>query len=109
MKTKLKETIASLQHLLKFMLWVTSKSKVTFHFLTGINRGINATQVTRLAASFMKICNIRPIVVAKLSFITGKVQHYIIDGQHRIYGYSNSKYKSINTYNCTIKYDDINF
>lgn len=82
MKTKLKQTIVLLQHLLKHILWATEKTKVSFHYLTGINRGITPSQVTKLVNSLLKIGNIRPIVVAKLSFISGKMEHYIIDGQH---------------------------
>lgn len=82
MKTKLKQTIVLLQHLLKTILWITDKSKITFHYLTGINRGINPGQVTKLVNSLSNMGNLRPIVVAKLSFISGKVEHFIIDGQH---------------------------
>jgi uncharacterized ParB-like nuclease family protein len=82
MKTKLKETITMFQYLLKSIFWITNKSKVTFHYLTGINRGIYPSQVTKLANALLKMGNIRPVVVAKLSFITGKMAYYIVDGQH---------------------------
>lgn len=70
------------QFLLKNIHWVTKTSKITFSFLSGINRGVNAGQVSKLAKSLELIGNIRPIVVAKISFITGKMGYYIIDGQH---------------------------
>jgi hypothetical protein len=82
MKTKLKQTIVLLQHILKHILWITDKSKITFHYLTGINRGINPGQVTKLVNSLSNMGSLRPIIVAKLSFISGKVEHFIIDGQH---------------------------
>jgi hypothetical protein len=82
MKTKLKEVIVVVQHLLKNIFWATEKSKISFHYLTGINRGIYPAQVTKMFNSLLKIGNIRPIVVAKLSFISGKMEHYIVDGQH---------------------------
>ena len=82
MKTKLKETIVLLQHLLKHILWATEKTKISFHYLTGINRGIIPSQVTKLVNALLKMGNVRPVVVAKLSFISGKMEHYIVDGQH---------------------------
>ena len=82
MKTKLKQTIVLLQHLLKTISWATEKTKISFHYLTGINRGIYPAQVTKLVNALLKMGNIRPVVVAKLSFISGKMEHYIVDGQH---------------------------
>lgn len=82
MKTKLKQTVVALQHLLKTIFWATEKTKISFHYLTGINRGIIPSQVTKLVNSILKMGNIRPIVVAKLSFLSGKMEYYIVDGQH---------------------------
>lgn len=58
------------------------KQKESLSYLAGINRPINPAQVTKLAESISKMGNIRPIVVANISFITGKATKYIIDGQH---------------------------
>lgn len=77
-----KSTFLTLQFLLKNVQWITKSSKITFNFLSGINRGINAAQVTKLAKSLELIGNIRPVIVARISFITGKLQHFVIDGQH---------------------------
>lgn len=65
---------------LKNMKWATKNQK--FSFLAGINRPITPNQVTKLANSFSLMGCIRPIVVAKLSFISGKMETYIVDGQH---------------------------
>jgi len=81
-KAKLQPIISLLPYILKSMKWINDASKLQFQFLTGINRGINPGQVTRLVKSFLKMGNLRPIIVAKLSFISGKVEHFIIDGQH---------------------------
>lgn len=54
----------------------------TFHLLEGINRGINPSQVTKLAESLNKMGCIRPIVVSTFSFLPGGKKTYIIDGQH---------------------------
>lgn len=80
--TKLELLNTILPFLLKNMKWTSEKSKIDFQFLTGINRGIVQSHVTKLAKSLMKIGNIRPIIVAKLSFMTGKIQYFVIDGQH---------------------------
>lgn len=82
LKAKLQPIIALLPYILKSIKWVSDVSKLQFQFLTGINRGINPGQVTKLVKSFLTMGNLRPIIVAKLSFITGKVEHFIIDGQH---------------------------
>lgn len=54
----------------------------SFNYLAGINRPIAPSQVTTLAKSIEKIGITRPVVVTKISFITGKPLKYIIDGQH---------------------------
>ena len=82
LKAKLQPIISLLPYILKSIKWVNDASKLQFQFLTGINRGINPGQVTKLFKSFLKMGNLRPIIVAKLSFISGKVEYFIIDGQH---------------------------
>lgn len=61
---------------------LTIDSKKAFSILAGINRPIYPRQVTKIAESIKKMGVIRPIVVAKISFISGKTEYYIIDGQH---------------------------
>ena len=58
----------------------TSPKKI--HLLAGINRPIAASHVTKLAESVKTIGIIRPMVLSDISFITGKKETYIIDGQH---------------------------
>ncbi len=82
LKAKLQPIISLLPYILKSIKWINDTSKLQFQFLTGINRGINPGQVTKLVKSFLTMGNLRPIIVAKLSFISGKVEHYIVDGQH---------------------------
>jgi hypothetical protein len=62
-----------------FKQWLGSKK---ISFLAGINRSIDPAQVTKLAKSIDAIGTQRTIVIAELSFITGKTEWYIIDGQH---------------------------
>jgi hypothetical protein len=50
--------------------------------LVGINRPIVPSHATRLATSVKLMGQIRPIIIAYLSFIDGVYRHYIIDGQH---------------------------
>jgi hypothetical protein len=59
-------------------------SKTGFYYLAGINRAILPGQVTKLSKSVSLMGCIRPIVVAKIKFLTGKEETYIIDGQHLI-------------------------
>lgn len=53
-----------------------------FNLLAGINRAIKPGHVTLLADSIEKMGIIRPVVIAEISFITGILLKYIIDGQH---------------------------
>lgn len=62
--------------------WLDKNAKKGFSYLSGINRSINPAQVTKLAESVNKMGILRCVVVAKISFITGKPTWYIIDGQH---------------------------
>jgi len=57
-------------------------SHKSFSYLAGINRPINPAQVTKLAESVNKLGILRPVIVADISFISGKKTNYIIDGQH---------------------------
>lgn len=61
---------------------LSKNAKGNFKFLTGLNRPVTPSQVTKLAESINKMGIIRPIVVANIDFITGKREKYIIDGQH---------------------------
>jgi hypothetical protein len=54
----------------------------TLSYLAGINRAIDPAQVTKLAESIDLMTLVRCIVVAKISFIDGKLRSYIVDGQH---------------------------
>jgi hypothetical protein len=67
----------SLKEMLK-----TLKKGETLSYLAGINRPVDPAQVSKLAASLDHMGLIRPVVVARISFITGKETAYIIDGQH---------------------------
>lgn len=68
--------------LLRNIKFMNDTSRLRFNILAGINRPINPGHVTKLATSLTKMGDIRPIVVAKLDFISGKPEYYIIDGQH---------------------------
>lgn len=57
-------------------------SHKSFSYLAGINRPINPSQVTKLAESVKKLGILRPVIIAKIAFINGKLTSYIIDGQH---------------------------
>lgn len=62
--------------------WLSSNSKKGFMLLAGLNRPIIPHHVTKMSVSVDKIGIVRPVVIATLSFITGKPEKYIIDGQH---------------------------
>ena len=80
--TKVETLKSVLPFLLKNIKWTSERSKINFQLLTGINRGIIGAHVTKLVKSLLLMGNIRPILVAKLSFITGRTQYFVIDGQH---------------------------
>jgi len=67
---------------LKNMKWLSTTGTIKFNYLAGINRSINPGQVTKLAKSLEMMSSLRPVVIAEISFITGKMEKYIIDGQH---------------------------
>lgn len=62
--------------------WLSVNSKKGFLLLAGLNRSIVPYHVTKMSISVDKMGIVRPVVVATLSFITGKPEIYIIDGQH---------------------------
>ena len=54
-----------------------------FKYLAGINRPVSPGHVTTLATSILKFEKAtRSVIVAKISFLTGKPEWYVIDGQH---------------------------
>lgn len=67
---------------LKNMKWLSTTGNIKFNYLAGINRPINPGQVTKLAKSLEMMNIIRPVVIAEMSFVNGKLAKYIIDGQH---------------------------
>lgn len=73
---------SSYKQILNNLKWITINSNIKLNYLAGINRAIIPIQVTKLAKSLELIGVIRPIVIAEISFLTGKAVKYIIDGQH---------------------------
>lgn len=60
-----------------------ANAKKGFSLLAGINRAISPAHVTKIEKAIRTLAHIvRPVVVADISFISGKVERYIIDGQH---------------------------
>lgn len=78
-KETTKQIISRLVNLLN--LKVMPKDGKGFDFLVALNRSIKPGQVTQIAKSINKMGVIRPIVVAKFTYL-GKQGTYIIDGQH---------------------------
>jgi hypothetical protein len=62
--------------------WLSANSKKGFLLLAGLNRAIVPYHVTKMSISVDRMGIVRPVVIATLSFITGKPEKYIIDGQH---------------------------
>lgn len=62
--------------------WLSANSKKGFALLAGLNRSIIPHHVTKMSVSVDKMGVVRPVIVATISFITGKPVTYIIDGQH---------------------------
>jgi len=62
--------------------WLSVSAKKGFMLLAGLNRPIIPHHVSKMSVSVDKMGIVRPVVVATLSFITGKPEKYIIDGQH---------------------------
>jgi len=67
---------------LRNIKWLKAGSKKALSILSGINRPIVSSHVNPIAESISKIDILRPVIVAELSFITGRMTKYIIDGQH---------------------------
>jgi hypothetical protein len=67
---------------LKDMKWLSLTGNIKFNYLAGINRPVNPGHVSKLAKSLEMMTSLRPVVIAEISFITGKKEKYIIDGQH---------------------------
>ena len=78
----MKATKVDYKSILKQIKWLGQNAKSSFHYLAGINRCIYPAQVTKIAQSLEKMGVLRAVIVAELSFITGKKTKYIIDGQH---------------------------
>lgn len=74
--------IANYKSILKNTKWLGANAKNTLCILAGINRPIYPGQVTKIAESVDMMGIIRAVTVAEISFITGKLTKYIIDGQH---------------------------
>ena len=70
------------KQILSGIKWLDKNTRKGFSLLSGINRDINPSQVTTLADSINMMGVLRCVIVAKISFITGKAKWYIIDGQH---------------------------
>jgi hypothetical protein len=81
-KTKTAASKQFYKDALKNMKWLSLTGNIKFNYLAGINRPINPGQVTKLAKSLEMMGVIRPVVIAEMSFVTGKSAKYIIDGQH---------------------------
>jgi len=62
--------------------WLKDSTTLSFNYLAGINRSVHPGQVTKLAHSLEKMGILRPVIIAEISFINGKKNKYIIDGQH---------------------------
>lgn len=81
-KTQKAENKSFYKNAMKALKWLSLTGTTKFNYLAGINRPIYPAQVTKLAKSLEKLGVLRPVVIAELSFITGKLEKYIIDGQH---------------------------
>lgn len=64
------------------ILTLNKDSNSSFYFLAGINRPVIPQHVTKLSNSINEMGVLRPVVIAVISFVTGKPLKYIIDGQH---------------------------
>lgn len=79
---KVTSSLEKFTRALRNMKWASPTANIKFNFLAGINRSITPSQVTKIATSNQRIGIIRPIVCAKLNFITGVSELYVLDGQH---------------------------
>ena len=78
----MKNLTANYKVALTNMAWLNEKSRIKLGYLAGIQRPIDPSQVTRIANSTDKMGIVRPVVVTRISFINGKLEYYIVDGQH---------------------------
>lgn len=63
--------------------YLAPDSKKGFSLLAGINRDVKPIQVTTMVYALLTFrMVIRPVVVARISWIDGTPRYYIIDGQH---------------------------
>lgn len=63
--------------------WYNSKSKKKIHFLPyPINRKTENKHIDQIGESIKKKGVLRPVIVAALTFLSGKLDYYVIDGQH---------------------------
>lgn len=76
MKDDLKDALALLKKI-KF-----SKDYKKFLFLDNINRMVDPAHVQKMVASIRSMNVVRPVICVQVSFITGKNQLFIVDGQH---------------------------
>jgi len=76
MKDDLKDALALLKKI-KF-----SKDYKKFLFLDSINRVVDPAHVQKMVASIRSMNVVRPVICVQVSFITGKNQLFIVDGQH---------------------------
>lgn len=58
-------------------------SKKGFKKLIGINRDTAPAHISKLKDSIVQLGMLQAIIVARLTFITGKAEDYIIEGQHK--------------------------
>ncbi len=78
--------IKEIFHPLMNIKWAKPDSKIGFHFLSGINRPIVPSHVTKLSNSLSFMGAIRPVVCTYINFIDGVKRLYVLDGQHLING-----------------------
>lgn len=70
------------KHIINNLKWLSPNSKTTFKYLAGINRPVIPGHVSMLAKSFELLGILRPVIIAEIDFLTGKMENYILDGQH---------------------------
>lgn len=65
-----------------FSYYLPANATKGFSFLAGINRAIDPSHVTKIATSIESMGVIRPVVIARFSFLDGTEIIYVIEGQH---------------------------
>lgn len=66
----------------KVLHWLSPVSKIKFVILKGIDRDIIPPQTDNLEKSIKTMGIVRPVLVAKLPFITGTEDYCLLDGKH---------------------------